>query len=183
MKLRGPRLSVDVYEGCNLVTIRGEVDEIKARRLCNAIVDGNEGRPVVLDLREAPTLSPGTIRGLVHSRTTPTAIVCAPGNVARVLGIMPITGYVPSATTGSTRLRQPRRRNRHRSGSSPRGTFRPRIASARSVCRMLSWPRTCESTIYKKLADLRGSAYSCLLPSSTTISISRGARCRATPRT
>ena len=89
------RLSIEVQGGCNVVAIRGEVDEITARRLCVAIVDGNEGRPVILDLREAPVLSPSTIRGLVRSRTTPTALVCPPGNVARLLGIVPGTGYVP----------------------------------------------------------------------------------------
>ena len=95
MKLRRPEVSIDVHEGCSVVAIRGEVDEIAARRLGAAIVDGNAGRPVILDLRENPSLSPGAIRGLVHSRTTPTALVCAAGSVSRLVGMTPMTGYVP----------------------------------------------------------------------------------------
>jgi hypothetical protein len=95
MRRRSPKLSIAVHEGCNVVAIRGDVDEITARRLGAAIVDGNEGRPVIIDLGQASSLSSGAVRGLLRRRTTPTAVVCAPGNVSRLLAMTPIAGYVP----------------------------------------------------------------------------------------
>jgi hypothetical protein len=91
-----PRISITVYDDFDLLTIHGNLDEITAHRLGGAIVEAGECRPVIIDLSRASSLSPATVRGLLRSTTTPKALVCAPGNVARLCQTTPReVGYVP----------------------------------------------------------------------------------------
>ena len=72
---------------CRVLTVRGELDEVAAPILDAAISDG-EGAPLIVDLSEVEFICSAAIHVLLKPRRDRPAIVCPPGNVARVLGIV-----------------------------------------------------------------------------------------------
>jgi anti-anti-sigma factor len=72
---------------CRVVTVRGELDEVAAPVLEQAI-DDEAGTPVIVDLSGVEFICSAGIHVLLKPRRDRPAIVCPPGNVARVLGIV-----------------------------------------------------------------------------------------------
>ncbi len=72
---------------CRVLTVRGELDELAAPILGEAI-DEAIGAPLIVDLSELEFICSAGIHALLRRRPTRLAIVCPPGNVARVLGIV-----------------------------------------------------------------------------------------------
>lgn len=72
---------------CRMLGVRGELDEVAAPILEQAI-DGEHGAPLIVDLSEVEFICSAGIHVLLKPRRERPAIVCPPGNVARVLGIV-----------------------------------------------------------------------------------------------
>jgi anti-anti-sigma factor len=71
---------------CRVLTVRGELDEVAAPVLDEAI--DHESAPLIVDLSEVEFICSAGIHVLLRPRRDRPAIVCPPGNVARVLGIV-----------------------------------------------------------------------------------------------
>lgn len=72
---------------CRVLTVRGELDEVAAPVLEQAIEDEGAG-PLIVDLSGVEFICSAGIHALLRPRHERPAIVCPPGNVARVLGIV-----------------------------------------------------------------------------------------------
>ena len=71
---------------CHVLTLRGELDEVAAPILGEAI-DEDTGAPLIVDLSGLEFICSAGIHVLLRGKA-PAAIVCPPGNIARVLGIV-----------------------------------------------------------------------------------------------
>jgi anti-anti-sigma factor len=71
---------------CRVLTLRGELDEVAAPILGEA-VDQETGAPLIVDLSGLEFICSAGIHVLLRGKA-PGAIVCPPGNIARVLGIV-----------------------------------------------------------------------------------------------
>jgi anti-anti-sigma factor len=71
---------------CRVVAVRGELDEVAAPVLEQAIDEA--GAPLIVDLSGVEFICSAGIHVLLKPRRERPAIVCPPGNVARVLGIV-----------------------------------------------------------------------------------------------
>lgn len=72
---------------CRVLSLRGELDELAAPVLDRAL--GEEVRePLIVDLSGLDFICSAGINVLLRPRQARPAIVCPPGNVARVLGIV-----------------------------------------------------------------------------------------------
>jgi len=71
---------------CHVLTLRGELDEVAAPILGEAI-DEDTGAPLIVDLSGLEFICSAGIHVLLRDKA-PAAIVCPPGNIARVLGIV-----------------------------------------------------------------------------------------------
>jgi anti-anti-sigma factor len=87
------RLEGDVFTfsvadlgACRVLTVRGELDEVAAPLLEQVIAE--EHSPLIVDLSGLEFICSAGIHALLHERRERPAIVCPPGNVARVLGIV-----------------------------------------------------------------------------------------------
>jgi anti-anti-sigma factor len=80
-------LSASELGSCSVVTVRGELDEMAAPLLDEAIDAQGDG-PVIVDLSEVDFICSAGIHALLRRRPAVVAIVSPPGNVARVLGIV-----------------------------------------------------------------------------------------------
>jgi anti-anti-sigma factor len=72
---------------CRVLTVRGELDEVAAPVLDEAIDEEAEA-PLIVDLAGVEFICSAGIHVLLRPRRERPAIVCPPGNVARVLGIV-----------------------------------------------------------------------------------------------
>lgn len=72
---------------CSVLTVRGELDEVAAPILDEALDAGGDG-PLIVDLSGLEFICSAGIHALLRRRPGLSAIVCPPGNVARVLGIV-----------------------------------------------------------------------------------------------
>lgn len=79
-------LSVSTLGPCRVLTVRGDLDEVAAPVLDEAIA--RESGPLIVDLSELEFICSAGIHVLLRPRRDRPAIVCPPGNVARVLGIV-----------------------------------------------------------------------------------------------
>ena len=72
---------------CRILAVHGELDEVAAPILEQAI-DDDAGTPLIVDLTGVEFICSAGIHVLLKPRRERPAIVCPPGNVARVLGIV-----------------------------------------------------------------------------------------------
>jgi anti-anti-sigma factor len=79
-------VAVSELEPCRVLTLRGELDEVAAPTLEEAIADETDS-PLIVDLSGLEFICSAGIHVLLRSKA-PAAIVCPPGNIARVLGIV-----------------------------------------------------------------------------------------------
>jgi anti-anti-sigma factor len=80
-------LSVSGLGPCRVLTVRGELDEVAAPVVEDAIAR-ETGSPLIVDLSGLEFICSAGIHALLRPRPDRPAIVCPPGNVARVLGIV-----------------------------------------------------------------------------------------------
>jgi anti-anti-sigma factor len=80
-------LTVSDLGPCRVLTARGELDELAAPVLEEAIGDEAD-LPLIVDLSAVEFICSAGIHALLRQRHDRPAIVCPPGNVARVLGIV-----------------------------------------------------------------------------------------------
>ena len=79
-------LTASVLGPCRVLTLRGDLDEVAAPVLDEAIAEATDG-PLIVDLSGLDFICSAGIHVLLRGRA-PDAIVCPPGNIARVLGIV-----------------------------------------------------------------------------------------------
>jgi anti-anti-sigma factor len=72
---------------CLVLSLRGELDELAAPVLDEALAEERDD-PLIVDLSGLDYICSAGIHVLLRSRRPSSAIVCPPGNVARVLGIV-----------------------------------------------------------------------------------------------
>lgn len=80
-------LTTSTLAPCRVLALRGELDELAAPMLEEAICQSNE-QPLIVDLSGLDFICSAGIHALLRARRVRSAIVCPPGNVARVLGIV-----------------------------------------------------------------------------------------------
>jgi anti-anti-sigma factor len=80
-------LTLSELEPCKLLSVRGELDEVAAPVLDEAI-DASADELLIVDLSGLEFICSAGIHALLRRRPGRAAIVCPPGNVARVLGIV-----------------------------------------------------------------------------------------------
>jgi anti-anti-sigma factor len=71
---------------CRVLSLRGELDEVAAPIVDEAIEE-EQGAPLIVDLTGLEFICSAGLHVLLRGKP-PAAIVCPPGNVARVLGIV-----------------------------------------------------------------------------------------------
>ncbi len=72
---------------CRVLAVRGELDEVAAPVLDDAIDEATDVL-LIVDLSDLEFICSAGIHALLRRRPGQAAIVCPPGNVARVLGIV-----------------------------------------------------------------------------------------------
>jgi len=72
---------------CRVLSLRGELDELAAPVLDDALGEEDE-QPLIVDLSGLDFICSAGIHVLLRARRVRSAIVCPPGNVARVLGLV-----------------------------------------------------------------------------------------------
>jgi anti-anti-sigma factor len=80
-------LTTSMRGRCRVVSVRGELDEVAAPVL-DQTLEQQEGKPVIIDLSGLDFICSAGIHVLLRRRALRFVIVCPPGNVARVLGIV-----------------------------------------------------------------------------------------------
>jgi len=80
-------LTTSTRAPCRVLSLRGELDELAAHVLDEALADEG-GEPLIVDLSGLEFICSAGIHVLLRRRRGSQAIVCPPGNVARVLGIV-----------------------------------------------------------------------------------------------
>jgi anti-anti-sigma factor len=80
-------LTTSQLDPCRVLAVRGELDEVAAPVVEDAI-DEEGATPLIVDLSEVEFICSAAIHVLLKPRHDRPAIVCPPGNVARVLGIV-----------------------------------------------------------------------------------------------
>src|SRR5262249_44642399 len=79
-------LTASEVGSCHVLTLRGDLDEVAAPVLEEAI-DEESGAPLIVDLSALEFICSAGIHVLLRGKA-PEAIVGPPGNIARVLGIV-----------------------------------------------------------------------------------------------
>ncbi len=80
-------LTTSTRAPCRVLSLRGELDEVAAPVLDQALGEERE-EPLIVDLSGLEYICSAGIHVLLRRRQGRSAIVCPPGNVARVLGIV-----------------------------------------------------------------------------------------------
>ena len=80
-------LAVSALGPCRVLTVRGELDEVAAPIL-DETIEEEASAPMIVDLSDVEFICSAGIHVLLKPRRDRPAIVCPPGNVARVLGIV-----------------------------------------------------------------------------------------------
>ena len=80
-------LTTSTRAPCRVLSLRGELDELAAPVLDEAL-GGESEEPLIVDLSGLDFICSAGIHVLLRTRRVRSAIVCPPGNVARVLGIV-----------------------------------------------------------------------------------------------
>jgi len=82
-------------EGCQVVVLRGELDEVTAPQLDVTINACRDASPVIVDLSSTEFISSAGLHVLLKDRPTSLALVCPPGNARRVFEIVRANNTVP----------------------------------------------------------------------------------------
>ena len=99
-----------VREGWQVVTVRGELDELTAPLLEDAIADCRAGWPLIVDLSGVEFMSSAGLHALLRERPLRLSIVAPPGHVARLFEIIdayhrcPLFQDLDSAVSSATLL-------------------------------------------------------------------------------
>jgi anti-anti-sigma factor len=107
---QGFSVASGVREGCQVVVVRGELDESTAPLLESAIADCCTGWPVIVDLCGVEFMSSAGLHALLRERSVRLSIVAPPGNVARLFEIVhanrrcPLFSDLDSAISTATPL-------------------------------------------------------------------------------
>jgi anti-anti-sigma factor len=88
-------VSTGVREGVQIVVVRGDLDEVTAAELDAAIDGCRDGWPVIVDLSGVEFMSSAGIHVVLRDRRARTALVCPPGNVARLFEVVRANRRVP----------------------------------------------------------------------------------------
>jgi anti-anti-sigma factor len=80
-------LTTSTLAPCRVLSLRGELDELAAPILDEALGE-ERAEPLIVDLSGLDYICSAGIHVLLRRRLGRSAIVCPPGNVARVLGIV-----------------------------------------------------------------------------------------------
>ena len=88
-------LSTGVCEGLQVIVVRGELDELTAPELEDALDACDDGWPVIVDLSNIAFISSAGIHSLLRERQVRIALVCPPGNVMRLFEIVRANRRVP----------------------------------------------------------------------------------------
>jgi len=80
-------LTTSAHGRCRVLALRGELDELAAPALDEALAEERD-EPLIVDLSGLDFICSAGIHALLRNRRLRSAIVCPPGNVARVLGIV-----------------------------------------------------------------------------------------------
>lgn len=80
-------LTTSTRAPCRVLSLRGELDEMAAPVLDRAL-DEEAREPLIVDLSGLDFICSAGIHVLLRHRQGRSAIVCPPGNVARVLGLV-----------------------------------------------------------------------------------------------
>jgi anti-anti-sigma factor len=88
-------VSIGVREGVQIVVVRGDLDEVTTDELDTAIDGCRDGWPVIIDLSGVEFMSSAGLHAVLRDRRAQTALVCPPGNVARLFEIV-----LPPASPG-----------------------------------------------------------------------------------
>jgi len=73
---------------CQVLSLHGELDEFAAPELEEQIGSSGGDGPLIVDLSDLSFISSAGLHILLRGRPNQPVIVCPPGNVARVLGIV-----------------------------------------------------------------------------------------------
>jgi anti-anti-sigma factor len=88
-------VSTEAREGVQIVFVRGDLDRAPAAELNDAIERCRDGSPVIIDLSGVDFMSSAGLDVLLRDRRSQTALVCPPGNVARLFEIVRTNRRVP----------------------------------------------------------------------------------------
>ncbi len=88
-------VSTEAREGVQIVFVRGDLDRAPAAELNDAIEGCRDGSPVIIDLSGVDFMSSAGLDVLLRDRRAQTALVCPPGNVARLFEIVRTNRRVP----------------------------------------------------------------------------------------
>jgi anti-anti-sigma factor len=81
-------ISRGVREGCQVVLVRGELDEVTAPMLDEAIDASHANWPVIVDLSAVEFITSAGLHAVLRERPLALSIVAPPGNVARLFEIV-----------------------------------------------------------------------------------------------
>jgi anti-anti-sigma factor len=88
-------VSAGFHDGCRVLVVRGEVDELTAPALIEAMDGEPDGWPLIVDLTAVTFISSAGLHAVLRGRQDGRAIVCPPGNIARVLDLIQANRKVP----------------------------------------------------------------------------------------
>jgi anti-anti-sigma factor len=75
-------------EGCQVVAVRGDLDEVTTPLLEDTIARCRADWPLVIDLSEVEFISSAGLHAVLRERPMSVSIVAPPGNVARLFEIV-----------------------------------------------------------------------------------------------
>ena len=89
-------ISTERYDGCFVVAVAGELDELNAAALERTLTQHENGPPVIVDLSEVTFICSSSLRVLLRGRLGGRPALVAPNrNVAKVLEIVEATRTNP----------------------------------------------------------------------------------------
>ena len=81
-------ISRGAAEGCQVVLVRGDLDQLTAPLLDVAIDECRAAWPLVVDLSGVEFISSAGLHTLLRERPFPVSIVAPPGNITRVFDVV-----------------------------------------------------------------------------------------------
>jgi anti-anti-sigma factor len=89
-------ISTERHDGCLVVAVAGELDELNAAQLERTLTEHEAGPPVIVDLSEVCFICSSSLRVLLRNRPGGRPALVAPNrNVAKVLEIVEATRTNP----------------------------------------------------------------------------------------
>jgi len=88
-------ISTGVRDGCQIIVVRGEIDELTVPELEDALEACPDGWPVIVDMSNVVFISSAGIHALLRDRPGQIALVCPPGNIMRLFQIVRANRRVP----------------------------------------------------------------------------------------